>query len=351
MTSNTTQPTIIPSTRIDWIDYAKGLAIILTILGHTVGAGFLGSTVRGLIFSFHMPLFFILSITTFNCSTDMNHYMANIKKAVKHLLIPALVTFGVLILADCIGNPSHITSGKFWNGKLMTLVFASGVDVTFNNGRVGAIGIPWFFFALFLGRAIFDFLNLTLQDDKKLLIASIIAGMFGILWGAREWMPFSLDIALAIMPFFYFGKMLKNLDLKKHLPALLLSSLVIWLFTLYLAFPDFKRWTYLELAVRRYTLFPISYITAIAGTVFVAEISILACRVPLLAKPILYIGKNSLYVLCVHILDNLFQPLWYIDKQEFASGGLRIVTDLVIFAVFMILRAIATRIHSVFKKW
>ncbi len=340
MTSEAAKSSDTSGKRIDWIDYAKGISIILTILGHTVGAGFWGSTVRGLIFSFHMPLFFILSITTYKCSTDMNQYITNIKKAAKHLLIPALVTFGILILVDCIGDPSRITSGKFWNGKLMTLIFASGVDVNFNNGRVVAIGIPWFFFALFFGRAIFDFLNVSLQDDRKLLTASTITGMFGILWGARVWMPFSLDIALAIMPFFYFGKVLKTLDLKKHLPVLILSSLVIWLFTLYLAFPDYKRWTYLELAVRRYTLFPISYITAIAGTLFIAGISILACRVPLLAKPVLYIGKNSLYVLCVHILDNLFQPLWYIDKQEFASGGLRILIDLLIFGVFMLLRTL-----------
>ena len=44
--------------RLNWLDIAKGLAIICTIIGHTVAFG--GRT-RNLIFSFHMPLFFLLA--------------------------------------------------------------------------------------------------------------------------------------------------------------------------------------------------------------------------------------------------------------------------------------------------
>lgn len=43
--------------RIDWLDIAKGIAIICTIIGHSVEKNKIGV----FIFSFHMPLFFILS--------------------------------------------------------------------------------------------------------------------------------------------------------------------------------------------------------------------------------------------------------------------------------------------------
>lgn len=56
--------------RIKWIDCVKGIAIILVIIGHSISI----SLVRGLIFSFHMPLFFILSSMTFKCSKDINEY-------------------------------------------------------------------------------------------------------------------------------------------------------------------------------------------------------------------------------------------------------------------------------------
>ena len=44
-------------TRIEWIDFAKGLTILLVVVGHTISNGL----IRGSIFSFHMPLFFFLS--------------------------------------------------------------------------------------------------------------------------------------------------------------------------------------------------------------------------------------------------------------------------------------------------
>lgn len=42
--------------RIDWIDIAKGLGIILVVIGHMP----IPSNVSYWIFSFHMPLFFLV---------------------------------------------------------------------------------------------------------------------------------------------------------------------------------------------------------------------------------------------------------------------------------------------------
>ena len=42
--------------RIDWIDTAKGLCMILVIVGHTLPYG---NLMRNFIFSFHMPAFFL----------------------------------------------------------------------------------------------------------------------------------------------------------------------------------------------------------------------------------------------------------------------------------------------------
>lgn len=45
--------------RLEYIDIAKGIAILLVVVGHTVRRGdpVNEDIVRGLIFSFHMPLF------------------------------------------------------------------------------------------------------------------------------------------------------------------------------------------------------------------------------------------------------------------------------------------------------
>lgn len=40
----------------NWIDIAKGIGIILVVIGHTIGS----QRVNDIIYTFHMPLFFIL---------------------------------------------------------------------------------------------------------------------------------------------------------------------------------------------------------------------------------------------------------------------------------------------------
>lgn len=138
--------------RIDWIDCTKGIAILLTIIGHSVYYGRYGSTLRGMIFSFHMPLFFILSCLTYRCSNDMSEFRKKMIKGMCHLLSPAIITFAIMILYQCVIDTSLITNWVYWKGKIYTLIFASGVNTTINEFEVNAIGIPWFFFALFIGR-------------------------------------------------------------------------------------------------------------------------------------------------------------------------------------------------------
>ena len=43
--------------RLEWIDKAKGIGIILVILGHTICP----PNIKFWLYSFHMPLFFFLS--------------------------------------------------------------------------------------------------------------------------------------------------------------------------------------------------------------------------------------------------------------------------------------------------
>lgn len=289
------------SKRVEWIDCAKGIAILLTIIGHSVSYGLYGSTLRGLIFSFHMPLFFILSCTTYRCSTNVLEFKKKFIRGIKHLLGPAIITYIIIIIYQCIIDHSLLLNSRFWKGKFYTLLFSSGVNTTFCDFEVSAIGIPWFFFALFIGRTIFELLHQKFEDDVTLLMMCCIICMIGITFGKFQWLPFSMDIALAIMPFFYFGNSLKEKKIDIHPVRDMLIYGLIWICTFYITFPDYNKWTYLELAARRYTLFPMCYITAITGTMFIGMISIILCKLKV-SLPILYIGRNSMYLLCVHIL-------------------------------------------------
>lgn len=44
--------------RIEWVDFAKGLVIILVVLGHSIP---LSTDLSKFIFVFHMPFFFVIA--------------------------------------------------------------------------------------------------------------------------------------------------------------------------------------------------------------------------------------------------------------------------------------------------
>ncbi len=331
--------------RIDWIDIAKGIAIILVIIGHTVPNGvYSGELIRGIMFSFHMPMFFILSCMTYRCSESMEEYGRKLKRSAKHLLVPALIVWLISLVWQLIQTPQKLTMSEFWVNRLYTFLFASGVDAKFAGKTVYAMGIPWFFFALFLGRAIFDYLHLVL-NDKQLPAACIAVSLLGILLG-KDYLPFSLDVALASMLFFWIGHEFDRLKPEQHSLIKLGVSFAVWVLTLWLTFPNVESRTYLELAIRRYPMFPISYLCAAAGTLFMCELAICINKLWKLYIPVAYIGRNSLYLLLVHCIDGIWKPLWRIEDRMLVSSVLRVIVDLAIFVTVMLVKYVIDRMKS-----
>lgn len=80
--------------RVKWIDYAKGITMLLVIIGHTIS----DDLIRGMIFSFHMPLFFMLSCVTYRFSLDKGELKAKTRKSFMHLIIPVISIFLICLV-------------------------------------------------------------------------------------------------------------------------------------------------------------------------------------------------------------------------------------------------------------
>lgn len=257
------------------------------------------------IYSFHMPLFFICSGMTYRFSNGMGELRAKMKRAFCHLVLPVLVLYCIMVLFSGLvdgvfARPEFVRS--FLARRFMTLLMFSGNDVDFLGVRVGAIGVIWFVMALFLSRLFFDFSQLCLRnllpnrnrgtlhldvDLRKWLGAvSCILTVAGVLAGRICALPLSLDLAMAGVGFLYMGYCFRGLlpesrPLKStqghpltHAPAgradssspsmYGLSSFGIWLVTfalrVVLGVPMF------DMAMRKFPLFPLCYLTAGAGT-------------------------------------------------------------------------------------
>ena len=98
--------------RIDWIDTAKGLCMILVIVGHTLPYG---NLMRNFIFSFHMPAFFFLTGYT-DCGPDTWQDVARrLRNDFVALIVPVLGVVQVLNVLLNLILSDHRSRTNLWD--------------------------------------------------------------------------------------------------------------------------------------------------------------------------------------------------------------------------------------------
>ena len=347
--------------RIEWIDFAKGITILLVIIGHTVPVN--NNIIRSTIFSFHMPLFFILSGLTYRYSTSYSEFFKKLKRSFFHLIIPVICLWFLTLIIDLINNVSGFHSfsefAKFLFIKILVLLYSSG-NPTIVQGwiDVPGIGITWFLVALFVSRGIYDLIQLSIKNKLIRLTVVGILCILGIVIERFISLPFSLNIALSVLPFFVVGEYLKNFSFKQNAVRKLLISFAIWASTFLIT--ELITKSYLELAAHRYPLFPLCYITAVAGTIFISEICLIISDKFTISKSISYLGRFSLYMLCIHSMDWLWRNIWdvhnppYIYIYILEEILLRCAEDILLFVMIMVFKYVLKRCYAKNKeeqKW
>lgn len=215
------------SKRLDWIDIAKGIAIILVIVGHTVPNP---SPLRHAIFSFHMPVFFILAGYTFRPKP----WRELLGGSVSRLLVPYVVLALAWQVPTFLMSGAPLTSGTLVAG-LKTLVFASGVDVP--GLGVAAVGMAWFLAALFTSRLLFNALVRLFDRGgigvvwQGVVCAAIafcglsVSRYFGV------YLPLDLDLSCYIVLLMWVGYTARQRGLEPSVskPLLFIGAGVAWL--------------------------------------------------------------------------------------------------------------------------
>ena len=184
--------------RLRFVDIAKGISIICIILGH------LGiHNITRVVFTFHVPIFFL--ITGYFVSRKEGVRDFAIKKA-RTLLVPYFVTSLVMIaVAAGLGLRD---GGVLHNVKEWTYaaLYASGgrYDKPFYIKEIGAI---WFLWASFWGCL---FLRAALELKARWRI-TMIAALFAFGYYSRAlcWFPLSIQAGACAAAFMYLGHLFR----------------------------------------------------------------------------------------------------------------------------------------------
>lgn len=155
--------------RLEWVDIAKGISIILVVVGH-VGASYFGAElykdsrlivfVNQFIYSFHMAVFIFISGYLFSKSKNTNKSI-RIKKLLLNYTIP-YVTFSALWIVFKILLSSVTNTQVTFKELLLIVVFP--------------VSFMWFIYALM----IMEMIQILLPElsDRGKIINILIAGVF-----------------------------------------------------------------------------------------------------------------------------------------------------------------------------
>ena len=171
--------------RIEWVDILKGLAILLVVVGHMEYAEGTANPGRMLIYSFHMPLFFMLAGYTAALSFSRN---GNLQKFVGRRFLSVMVPYICWMLAlPCI----YVTTGQISQYSLHGACL----------GIISGWGQWWFLPCLFI---------LQLMFAAYQLIKRAVPGAFGAVAG------FVILFACVFSVNHFAGNLFSNPDFQIH---------------------------------------------------------------------------------------------------------------------------------------
>lgn len=295
------------SKRIEFIDIARGIGILLVVLGHN-DFGYISPFAHQVIYSFHMPLFFFLSGYFLNTNVGFGDFAF---KRFNSLLKPYYFTiFMIYFMSISFGIMGFPTAIR----RIFKSLYASGYYLDWVQ--------LWFLPHLFVVSLYsFFFYKLTVRLNNRVLRWAIL---ILTLWVASLFLkkfypfsvsvfgksytffglPFSLDLMLLSGFFFIMGGEIRQIvtDRAFENPLLFLGSSTSLLLLNFF----FKQ--QIDFNTRLYESFIINTAEAIIGILFVLALSRqIDLRFRRIAAAIKYFGRISLMLLIFHVP---IQALW-----------------------------------------
>lgn len=327
--------------RIEYIDIAKGIGILLVALAHA-DVSIFSPYLHQWIYSFHMPLFFFLSGYFFNPKTP---FWTLLKKRFNSVLKPYFVTILLIYIASL-----SFTNIRFATvfGRIAKSMYATGyyidwVQLWFLPSLFVTILFAFFFYHIFLMRIDNRYVRwLILLGLQAIAVATLgLFYPFSISLIGQDYelygLPYSLDLVFLSGFFYILGIEIRQVSSEKafgNLWLLLGTGGGLILLTLL-----FKQ--HIDFNTRVFESFPINTVEAILGILFTLAVSKqIDLRTTRLASALKYIGQASLFILIFHV------PI-----QEYWAPKIAFVTGLQAFSIlsaFVISILICLGIYRVF---
>ncbi len=276
------------SGRLEYIDIAKGLGIILVVVGHISP----NKELNQLIYTFHMPLFFLIAGMFIR---NKSRTKALVIKNFYRIIVP-LIFFTFLFFPYQLFNLKITGDLTFKNTVAISPLFGgNGITTTF-----------WFPEVLFMSLIIVHVLRKNvLKERSHIIILSLILLFFSHLITSISYLkyfPFSINVILYAIPLLLVGNLLTFFDFRKYKASvifLMVIAIGIFLFGFNYKF-DMKNNIY---GVPVYAEFMAILLTSgiLSVSIFLEDTK--------LGAAISYIGNASLVIMFLHQFIQVSLPI------------------------------------------
>ncbi len=175
--------------RLQYMDLAKGIGVCLVILGHMPSV--VPLPIRNWIYSFHMPLFFIIS-GYFAKQAEQKEALADIiEKKFKKLILKGYLLFGLVFLS--IEALLHGFTIQEFGKEIEVLLLGNTTHVI------------WFFLSLFTVEVLFACSTFFTKKLPFRLLICVLIVVFGFALGCEGWNYYRIGSSFYAYGFYFLG--------------------------------------------------------------------------------------------------------------------------------------------------
>ena len=328
MESALSDPAMRAGARLDFIDIAKGVMILAVVLSH---AWFANSDILGDYLPFSMPVFFFLSGYTYKTGRG---YLRNLWKRVLTLVVPYLLFCAVCNLFF------PVYAGLVKKISMMSYSFlpkpaALWVAVAKADALGMLMSTPmWFLASLFTASILFFAVADGCRESawKTLLCAAVLTAAAIVIDIVKKGtLPWYVDLAPYAAAIMLLGSYCghRRLFVRLQWPWVVAGLLLLCAAeALNRVFPGSARTSivqYIETGAWYGVLTALLIaVTGCIGTLCVAR---LLDKMPVVRSVFLWLGRNSLWILCIHYCFIMLVELWLYTKGQLSNSLLDVVSS------------------------
>lgn len=270
-------------------DIMKGIGILAVIAGHSIlyngQLSAIDTLFWKLIYSFHMPMFFLIGGLFYKENTNLKQKLI---KDSKRLIIPYIITSFAFLFYQFLTDATFHYSYKY---TLIAILWGTGESHTSaiwpNMPHIGWI---WFLMALFWCRFFFNLIILRFKHPYITIViiafAATITDRFIIN------LPLSILPGLSAMIFYFIGYYFHHFKINQYG---IIFCAICWFLHLF-----FSR---IDMCNCFYGCYPIDILGTVFGSLIIYKLSKTIASLPY-SKYLNWLGQVSLVIMCFHTLES-----------------------------------------------